>query len=114
MAEKTDENGIRISVLESQVDTLNTNLDKLSEKVESNYATLHHRISELRDDLHSDIENKKEKILIKLDEHSRSSVLQHQAMSDKLADIEKWRWILVGAAIVLGYFLAHVKLENLF
>lgn len=114
MVEKSDENDIRISVLENQVGTLNTNLDKLVDKVETNYATLHHRISELRDDLHKDIENKNEKILIKLDEHSRSSVLQHQAMADKLADIEKWRWVLVGAAVVLGYFIAHVKLENLF
>lgn len=114
MVEKTGESDIRISVLESQVDTLNTNLDKLVDKVESNYATLHHRISELRDDLHKDIESKNEKILVKLDEHSRSSVLQHQSMSDKLAEIEKWRWILIGAAIVLGYFIAHVKLENLF
>lgn len=113
MVEKNDDS-VRLSVLENQVDTLNSNLDKLVDKVESNYATLHHRISELRDDLHNEIEIKNEKIILKLDEHSRSSVLQHQAMADKLADIEKWRWVLVGAAVVLGYFIAHVKLENLF
>lgn len=113
MVEKNDDS-VRLSVLENQVDTLNSNLDKLVDKVESNYATLHHRISELRDDLHNEIEIKNEKIIFKLDEHSRSSVLQHQAMADKLADIEKWRWVLVGAAVVLGYFIAHVKLENLF
>lgn len=113
MVEKNDDS-VRLSVLENQVDTLNLNLDKLVDKVESNYATLHHRISELRDDLHNEIEIKNEKIILKLDEHSRSSVLQHQAMADKLADIEKWRWVLVGAAVVLGYFIAHVKLENLF
>lgn len=112
MAEKDDI--VRLSVLENQVDTLNVNLDKLADKVESNYATLHHRISELRDDLHNEIEIKNEKIITKLDEHSRSSTNQHLAVSEKLADIEKWRWVLVGAAIVLGYFIAHVKLENLF
>lgn len=112
MEEKNDI--VRLSVLENQVDTLNIDFDKLVNKVESNYTTLHHRISELRDDLHNEFESKNEKIISKLDEHSRSTTAQHLVVSEKLADIEKWRWVLVGAAIVLGYFIAHVKLDNLF
>jgi hypothetical protein len=28
--------------------------------------------------------------------------------------IEKWRWMIMGGALVVGYVLAHIKMENLF
>jgi hypothetical protein len=113
MAEKSVDTGTRISVLESQVENINTNLDKLENKVETNYATLHHRISELRDDLHKDIESKNQRVIDKLEEQGNAASEQHKIIAEKISSIENWRWFLVGASVVIGYFLAHVKLENL-
>lgn len=31
-------------------------------------------------------------------------------MDERIAIIEKWRWMLIGASLVTGYFLAHVQL----
>jgi len=46
---------------------------------------------------------------------------QHQLMMAKLSKmderigvIEKWRWMLIGGALVTGYFLAHVQLGKFF
>lgn len=104
----------RIIVLETQVNTISSNVEKLEQKIDSNYTTLHERISNLRDDLHESIETKHEKLIQKLDEQSNNSSEQHTAISQKVQSLEKWRWMLMGGAIVVGYVLAHVKLDRLF
>ena len=103
----------RVSVLETQVDTITESVTKLESKIDSNYATLHHRISDMRDDLRDDIDTKHEKIIDKLDGQAKASSEQHAAIATKINAIEKWRYMLVGGAIVVGYFLAHIKLEKL-
>jgi chaperonin cofactor prefoldin len=103
----------RVSVLETQVDTIAGSVTKLEQKIDSNYATLHHRISDLREDLRNDIDTKHEKIIDKLDGQARSSSEQHKAITEKISAIEKWRYMMVGGAIVMGYLLAHIKLEKL-
>jgi len=50
----------------------------------------------------------------KLDEQTRSSTEQHKDIANKMASIEKWRWMVMGGAIAAGYVLAHLKLEKLF
>lgn len=105
---------VRISVLENRMDSLHNNVEKLEEKIDHNYATLHSRISDLRDDVTASIETKHEKLIEKLDYQARSSTDQHKAIADKVQQLEKWRWMLMGGAAVVGYFLAHLKFENLF
>lgn len=36
------------------------------------------------------------------------------SMDERLSVVERWRWMILGAAVVVGYILAHVRLENLF
>ena len=103
----------RVSVLETQVDTITGSVSKLEQKIDSNYATLHHRISDMRDDLRNDIDTKHEKIIDKLDAQTKASTEQHAAIANKINAIEKWRYMMVGGAVVMGYILAHIKLEKL-
>ena len=103
----------RVSVLETQVDTIAGSVTKLEQKIDTNYATLHHRISDLREDLRNDIDTKHEKIINKLDGQAKSSSDQHKTIAEKISSIEKWRYMMVGGAIVMGYLLAHIKLERL-
>ena len=103
----------RVSVLETQVDSIAGNVTKLEQKIDTNYATLHSRISDMRDDLRNDIDTKHEKIIDKLDVQAKASAEQHKAIAEKINAIEKWRYMLVGGAVVIGYILAHIKLEKL-
>lgn len=115
MAESsTRDTDTRVTVLETQVSGINHSLEKIEGRIEANYNTLHHRISELRDDLHDDIEVKHEKVMEKLDEHNVNSHRQNEEIKDRLNQVEKWKWMLMGGAIVVGYVLAHIRLENLF
>lgn len=114
MARSGTDTSTRITVLETQVESIASDMGKMSEKIDSNYATLHHRISDMRDDFHKSLEEKHEKVIDKLDKQAQASTVQHNAIAEKMQSFEKWRWMLMGAAIVVGYVLAHLKLENLF
>lgn len=114
MARSGTETTTRVTVLENQVEAISSNVVKLEQKIDANYATLHSRISDLRDDLRSDIDTKHERLVEKIDHNAKSSASQHQQLYDKLSSIEKWRWFITGGAIVMGYVIAHIKLENLF
>jgi len=114
MARNDVEESARIIILETQVSNISTNVEKLEKKIDANYATLHERISGLRNDINTAIEIKHDKIMEKLEEQSKTSSEQHAAISQKVQSFEKWRWMIMGAAIVVGYVLAHVKMENLF
>jgi len=35
-------------------------------------------------------------------------------MDDRLGIVERWRWMLLGAAAVVGYIVAHIRVEKLF
>lgn len=111
--EKTNDTKTRLSLLENNVAIMTHNVEKLETKIDSNYAILHSRVSELRDDLRSDFELKNEKILMKLEEHNNNSIVQNQNINEKISKIEKWRWSLMGGAAVIGYFIAHVRLDKL-
>lgn len=105
---------VRVTVLETQVNAIASNMEKIEDKIDSNYQTLHSRISDLRDDLHQSIELKHDKVMEKLDEQNANSTAQHKAIAEKIQVIEKWRWMIMGGAMVLGYVIAHLKLEKLF
>lgn len=104
----------RLTVLETQVEAISNDVVKIEEKIDANYSTLHHRISEMRDDFHKSIEDKHDKVIEKLDNQAKASSAQHAAISEKIHTFEKWRWMIMGAAVVVGYVLAHLKLEKLF
>jgi predicted nucleic acid-binding Zn-ribbon protein len=72
---------VRVSVLETQVTSIASSMEKLEEKIDTNYATLHHRISDMRDDLHKDIESKHDKLIEKLDSQTKASTEQHKAIA---------------------------------
>lgn len=111
---QTADTSTRISVLENNVSHLSGTLDKLETKIDNNYATLHSRISDLRDDLRQDFESKQEKVIEKIEEHSVASNKHNQDLNKRIDQIEKWKWMVMGAALVAGYILAHVKLERFF
>jgi len=101
---------IRVSVLETQMTSLANDLEKIEKKMDDNYTVLHKRIN----DLDNTFEAKNEKIIEKIDEHSARCNQHNMEVLSKINMIEKWRWMIMGGALVVGYVLAHIKMENLF
>ena len=112
MAEKIRDldTDVRLSVLETQVNNLAGDLEKIEKKIDENYGVLHKRINALDDTF----EQKNEKILNKIEEHSKSSYENNQELLEKINKIEKWRWMIMGGALIVGYVIAHIKIDKLF
>lgn len=60
------------------------------------------------------LENEIKNIAVELKEHRKDSKEHHAAMMEKIEDldkrlqvIEKWRWMIIGGAVALGYFASH-------
>jgi hypothetical protein len=35
--------------------------------------------------------------------------LQHEEHSRKIAEIDKWRWVMIGGAVVIGWFIEKIS-----
>lgn len=104
-------------------------------KVEAQVESIKEDVSELRDDvkeLHSRITTGNREIIEKIDsmhskmdsrirESAEASTIQHQNIqnetrkdikfiADRVDVLERWRWMIVGAAIVLGYLISHLEI----
>lgn len=104
----------RVTVLETQMMAVATNVEKLEQRVEGQYQTLHSRISDMRDDLRNEIDKQHTETTTMLKEHMDAELQHHEAMREKISSIEKWRWMIMGAAGVVGYILAHIRLDKIF
>jgi predicted RNase H-like nuclease (RuvC/YqgF family) len=111
----------RVSVLETQFVNLSDDVTAL----QKNTANLEQKITDMRNDFHQNIDEKHEKLVNKLDQQaketrtqydalSKENREQHDILSKKMPALEKWRWMLIGAAVVAGYFLGHIRLDKLF
>jgi len=76
-----------VAVLQVQVENIEQKVGEIKEDMKDLRKTI---------DEHAD-ENQKF-----LKEMKESSTNAHKAMSDKISSLEKWRWMMMGAGIVLG------------
>ena len=104
----------RIASLETQMVSIAHTVEKIESRVDTHYQTLHSRISDMRDELRQDIDDKHEKLMTKLEEHAKSENETNEEMTNKISAMEKWRWTIMGGAAVAGYILAHIKIDKLF
>jgi len=67
------------------------------------------------------LETEVKNVVDELKEIRKEQKEQHNALINKIDKIvervnilERWRWMIFGGAIVVGYILAHVRIEKLF
>lgn len=66
---------------------------------------IEHKVGEIKEDmkdLRKTIDDHAEENQKTLKEMKEASTSAHKAMSDKISALEKWRWMMMGAGIVLG------------
>lgn len=103
----------RLASLETQVINIAEDVRRIETRVDGQYQQLHSRISDMRDEIRSEIDDKHERVVQKLDEHTKAEAEANKEMNEKIGGMERWRWLIMGGAIVVGYILAHVKLDKL-
>jgi Zn-finger domain-containing protein len=107
----------RIARMEAQVEGIKEDMTE----VKANIKDLHSRITTGQREIIEKIDSMEVKMEERTVANALRSTTQHDAMEANLkADIEKistrvdvlerWRWMIVGGAIALGYLVSHLEL----
>ena len=84
---KFQQTDTEVAVLQVQVENIEQKVGEIKQDVK---------------DLRQTIEDHAEQNQKTLKSMAENSTNAHKAMSDKITSLEKWRWMMMGAGIVLG------------
>lgn len=107
----------RIAKLEIQVEGIKDDVKDLRTDMKE----LHSRITTGNREIVEKLEAMDQRLEDKLNESAKRAKEQHEniqkeiqndikKISDRVDVLEKWRWMIVGGAIVLGYLVGHIDL----
>ena len=74
-------------------------LDKLDQRTIEDKKELHDMMDELRSDIMSEIKAMREEV-----------AEQHKTQAKKIEELNTWRWIVMGGALVVGWLLSKLGL----
>jgi cell division protein FtsB len=95
----------RIAKLEAQVEGIKEDVAAVKQDIKE----LHSRITTTTREITDHIDNK-------IDELAKNDADQHKSMAGKIDEmksrvdlLERWKWMIVGGAIVIGYLMGHLE-----
>ena len=81
-------------------------------ETEQHIEKLHIRINDMKDELHDEIEKSHNAIMSEIKEmredqriHNDKEVDQLDRLDERLKHVERWKWIVMGGGIVVGWLL---------
>jgi archaellum component FlaC len=96
----------RIAKLETQVEGIKEDVAAVKQDIKE----LHSRITTGNREIMDKLDEK-------IDELAKADKEQHEGLKDAMNKVkervdilERWRWMIVGAAIVCGYLIGHIEL----
>jgi putative NADH-flavin reductase len=96
----------RIAKMEAQVEGIKEDVASVKQDIKE----LHSRVTTTTREITDHIDDK-------IDALAKSDADQHTAMSkkidamnDRVDLLERWKWMIVGGAIALGYLISHIEL----
>jgi len=106
----------RIAKMEAQVESLKEDVSELKDDVKE----LHSRITTGNREIIDKIDSMESKLDYRIRENAESSSVQHgrmqselkseiQIINDRVSVLERWRFMIAGAAVVLGYLISHLE-----
>ena len=109
----------RIARLETQVEGIKEDVAAVKEDIKE----LHSRITTGNREILDKIDSLDERMQKKMNDSAEAAKQQHaliqkeiqqdvEKVTNRVDVLEKWRWMIVGGAIVLGYIVGHIDLIN--
>ncbi len=100
----------RIAKMEAQVEGIKEDVAAVKQDIKE----LHSRVTTTTREITDHIDNK-------IDALAKSDADQHTAMSkkidamnDRVDLLERWKWMIVGGAVAMGYLISHINLLDKF
>jgi chromosome segregation ATPase len=106
--------GNRLEVQEKAGEKLEKIIETRRLETESAIKDLKENIADIETDLQEDLNNHQTKIIAKIEELRKEGNKQHTEISDRMTRIEKWMWVFVGGAAVIGFILDKTSFLGLF
>jgi hypothetical protein len=75
---------------------------------------LHERISSGEREIKQQIDDQYDELMSEIKAMRAESVAQHTALSERITAMEKWMWIVIGGAVVIGVILGQVDFQTIF
>ena len=105
----------RIAKLETQVDSIKEDM----KEVKTDIKELHSRITSSNREIVDKIDDMQTRIEHRMNAQAITSQQQHKAIQDesrndvkqideRVSSLERWKWYVVGGAVVIGFLLATV------
>ena len=89
-------------------------VEKRRVEMEDKVQQLHARISSGERELSEKIDKQYDDIIDELKEMRKESAAQHAELNARITTMEKWMWVIVGGAIVVGVLLDKINISALF
>jgi len=89
-------------------------MEKRRVETDDKIQILHERISSGERELKTNIDKQYDELMTEIKEMRAESTKQHTTLSDRITAMEKWMWIVIGGAIVVGVILAQVDFQAIF
>jgi peptidoglycan hydrolase CwlO-like protein len=83
---------------DADIAVLQVEFKNLDKKIDTEIIELKGQVKDVSDKMDKHTESTQQLIR----DFQESNVASHKEMSDKIAGLEKWRWMLIGAGIALG------------
>ena len=91
----------KVSFFNVIYEKFDTTLGKIQEMIENRRYENNEEIK----DAHSKIEASEQRILAEIKNIREEMKVQHTLLQDKINDIDRWRWLLIGGAAVVGFLI---------
>lgn len=102
--------GNRLEVQERVQEKLQDLVEKRRTEAEQNVKDIYSKITLVETELQKDMDDNHEKVIKKIEELQTDSNTHHQKMNDRISNIERWMWTLLGGSIILAFILNNADL----
>ena len=103
----------RLSKIETEVAAMREKVSFFSviyEKFDKTLEKLDERQNEDRKELQTLIDELRTDIVQEMKAMREEAAAQHQAQQKKIEELNKWRWLVMGGAVVVGWILSKLGL----
>lgn len=75
---------------------------------------LHERISSGEREIKEKIDDQYDELMVEFKEMRQEAASQHANLNTRITNMEKWQWIVIGGATVIGTLITLIPWDNIF
>lgn len=75
---------------------------------------LHERISSGEREIKEKIDDQYDELMVEFKEMRQEAASQHANLNTRITNMEKWQWVVIGGATVIGTLITLIPWDNIF